>query len=44
VGHLVRGQGAAAKRKLIRHLLEAHARLAGNGARNHRATIRSLPR
>jgi GntR family transcriptional repressor for pyruvate dehydrogenase complex len=31
VGHLVRRQGAAAKRVLTRHLLEVHARLWSNG-------------
>ncbi len=36
VGHLVRRQGAAAKRALTRHLLEAHAHLWGDGLRPER--------
>ena len=42
VGHLRRGEGAAAKREMTRHLLEAHARLWAAGARPRRATERLL--
>ena len=33
VGHLRRGEGAAAQRELSRHLLEIHTRIAGHGRR-----------
>jgi len=42
VGHLRRGEAAAAKRELSRHLLEIHARITGNGARRPRLGKDSL--
>lgn len=42
VGHLRRGEAAAAKRELSRHLLEIHARIMGNGASRRRLAKDSL--